>query len=170
MANKHKEGNSRQSSERQMNPWQKIVEAILGNDHPELMKNGTDGKEKYNKKKLAKEIRKRTKNLVNFVELIQGTDVYNDIINEQSILQTEWGFDKDEANKAAWQNRYYLVKKKIIDPILKERGQQKDVGPGDDDRVLLRHRPNARPRLRRLHNHHQLPKERQNNEQVPSEE
>lgn len=94
--------------------WRWVMERIIGESgRPDLLI--PDGS-KYDTTKLTKAIRDEVENLMNVTNQLIDTEVYSEIEKEKARL-VEQGYEGEEAMKAAWQRRRYLVKETIIKPV-----------------------------------------------------
>ena len=92
--------------------WQRVMREVIGDmDLP--------GAPKYKTKKIVKAIRYYVEDLIDFVNRLQNTDVYEAISKEKKRLVRS-GYEDEEAIHSAWKNRQYLLKMHVIQPFIEQ--------------------------------------------------
>jgi hypothetical protein len=110
--------------------WDRIMSEVLDSEGGPNSFKKEEG-EKFDTKKLTKAIGNLVEDYIEFAGQIQDTDVYSEIDKEKQRL-IENGYEEEEACKAAWNNRKYLVKKYMVEPFSK-KVQEQETNDDDDD-------------------------------------
>ena len=110
-------------SVREEGVWHNVMKDVISeNDRSELTK---PGESKYSTKKLGKAIRFYVVDITTHACEIEESEIY-EAINEEQMRLEKNGYEEDEAIVAAWKNRQFLLKKKVIQPFLEQMAKQED--------------------------------------------
>ena len=95
--------------------WQRVMREVIGD-----MDLSGPGEPKYKTKKIVKAIRVYVEDMIDFVNRLQNTDIYEAISKEKNRLERA-GYQDEEAIQSAWKNRQYLLKMHVIQPFIENR-------------------------------------------------
>ena len=93
--------------------WQRVMREVIGDTE-------LPGEPKYKTKKIVKAIRDYVEDMIDFVNRLQNTDIYEAISKEKKRLE-QAGYQDEEAIQSAWKNRQYLLKMHVIEPFIESK-------------------------------------------------